>query len=152
MSDTRPELRGRNDTRSTRATTGRTAHASSPSSTYHDFMLQRIEPRERIGPLSPARPPDQVSGMSFLRSQKLPLRLVLIVPYVILVVGLALALGVLSYSAGSNAVSTVSSQLLLEVVGRISQAVDRHVVGSSAVLETAFPEGMPAPKYMLVLL
>ena len=84
--------------------------------------------------------------MSFLRSQKLPLRLVLIVPYVILVVGLALALGVLSYSAGSNAVSTVSSQLLLEVVGRISQAVDRHVVGSSAVLETAFPEGMPAPK------
>lgn len=84
--------------------------------------------------------------MTLFRPQKLPLRLVLIVPYVILVVGLALALGVLSYSAGSNAVSTVSSQLLLEVVGRISQAVDRHVVGSSAVLETAFPEGMPAPK------
>jgi diguanylate cyclase (GGDEF)-like protein len=83
--------------------------------------------------------------MSFLRSQKLPLRLVLIVPYVILVVGLALAIGILSFNAGSNAVSTVSSQLLLEVVGRISQAVDRHVVGSSAVLETAFPEGMPAP-------
>lgn len=83
--------------------------------------------------------------MSLFRFQKLPLRLVLIVPYVVLVVGLALALGVLSYSAGSNAVSTVSSQLLLEVVGRIAQAVDRHVVGSSAVLETAFPEGMPAP-------
>lgn len=83
--------------------------------------------------------------MSLFRIQKLPLRLVLIVPYVVLVVGLALALGVLSYSAGSNAVSTVSSQLLLEVVGRIAQAVNRHIVGSSAVLETAFPEGMPAP-------
>ncbi|HHW64650.1 MAG TPA: diguanylate cyclase [Rhodocyclaceae bacterium] len=84
--------------------------------------------------------------MSFFRVQKLPLRLVLIVPYVLLVLGLAIAVGVLSYGAGSNAVSTVSSQLLLEVVGRISQAVDRHIVGSSAVLETAFPEGMPAPK------
>ncbi len=84
--------------------------------------------------------------MSLLRSHPLSLRLVLTVPYVILVVGLALALGVLSYAAGSNAVSTVSSQLLLEVVGRIAQAVDRHVVGSSAVLETAFPEGMPAPR------
>lgn len=82
--------------------------------------------------------------MSMLRTPP-SLRLALIVPYVILVVGLALAIGVLSYAAGSNAVSTVSSQLLMEVVGRISQAVDRHVVGSSAVLETAFPEGMPAP-------
>ncbi|MDX5410905.1 MAG: diguanylate cyclase [Thauera sp.] len=84
--------------------------------------------------------------MSTPPSRPLPLRLVLIVPYVILVVGLAVAIGMLSYTAGSNAVSTVSSQLLLEVVGRIAQAVDRHVVGSSAVLETAFPEGMPAPQ------
>ncbi|MFU2489305.1 diguanylate cyclase domain-containing protein [Thauera sp. WH-1] len=77
--------------------------------------------------------------------QSVSLRLVLIVPYVVLVVGLAVALGVLSYSAGSRAVSTVSEQLLLETVSRISQAVDRHIVGSSAVLESAFPDGMPAP-------
>ncbi|WP_449191480.1 diguanylate cyclase domain-containing protein [Thauera sp.] len=77
--------------------------------------------------------------------QSISLRLVLIVPYVLLLVGLAVALGVLSYSAGSRALSTVSGQLLLETVGRITQAVDRHVVGSSAVLESAFPEGMPAP-------
>lgn len=77
--------------------------------------------------------------------QSVSLRLVLIVPYVVLVVGLAVALGVLSYAAGSRAVSTVSEQLLLETVSRISQAVDRHIVGSSAVLESAFPDGMPAP-------
>jgi len=74
------------------------------------------------------------------------LRLVLIVPYVVLVIGLAIAIGMLSYSAGSQAVATVSSHLLLETVGRIAQAVDRHIVGSSAVLETAFPTGVPAPQ------
>ncbi|ENO87991.1 sensor domain-containing diguanylate cyclase [Thauera linaloolentis] len=73
------------------------------------------------------------------------LRLVLIVPYVVLVIALAIALGILSYSAGSSAVGTVSRHLLLETVGRISQAVDRHIVGSGAVLETAFPSDVPAP-------
>lgn len=75
-----------------------------------------------------------------------PLRLVLIVPYVVLVIALAIAIGMLSYSAGSRAVSTVSEHLLREAVGRIAQAVDRHIVGSAAVLEAAFPDGMPAPR------
>lgn len=73
------------------------------------------------------------------------LRLVLTVPYVVLVIGLALAIGILSYDTGRRAVATISEQLLLEVVGRIAQAIDRHVVGSGAVLETAFPSGVPAP-------
>jgi diguanylate cyclase (GGDEF)-like protein len=71
------------------------------------------------------------------------LRQVLTIPYVILVLTLALTIGVLSYFAGSRAVDTVSSQLLLETLGRIGQAVDRHIVGSGAVLEAAFPDGMP---------
>ncbi len=74
------------------------------------------------------------------------LRLLLTVPYVVLVVMLASVLGVLSYQAGSRAIGTLTDQLLLETVGRITQAVDRHIVGSGAVLETAFPNGMPAPK------
>ncbi len=74
------------------------------------------------------------------------LRLVLIVPYVVLVIALAVALGVLSYSAGSGAVATVSEHLLIEAVSRITQAVDRHIVGSGAVLESAFPDGMAAPR------
>ena len=73
------------------------------------------------------------------------LRQVLTIPYVVLVLALALTIGALSYSAGSRAVDTVSSHLLLETVGRIGQAVDRHIVGSGAVLEAAFPQGMPAP-------
>ena len=79
------------------------------------------------------------------RIRRTSLRVVLIVPYVVLVLGLALAIGLLSYDTGRRAVSTVSEQLLLEVVGRIAQAVDRHIVGSGAVLETAFPQGLPAP-------
>ena len=76
----------------------------------------------------------------------LSLKNVLICPYVALVIALALAIGFLSYSAGSKAVNTVSEHLLHETVSRISQAVDRHVVGSVATLKTVFPEGMPAPE------
>lgn len=76
--------------------------------------------------------------------RKLSLRTVLILPYVVLVLLLAIAIGVLSYSTGNNAVLTVSNQLLEETVHRIGQAVDRHVVGSMATLEAAFPEGMRA--------
>ncbi|HRQ56142.1 MAG TPA: diguanylate cyclase [Azoarcus taiwanensis] len=80
------------------------------------------------------------------KKNALSLRLLLTVPYVILVIMLASVLGVLSYQAGSRAIGTLTDQLLLETVGRITQAVDRHIVGSGAVLETAFPDGMPAPK------
>jgi diguanylate cyclase (GGDEF)-like protein len=73
------------------------------------------------------------------------LRSVLIFPYVALVIALALAIGTLSYLAGSRAVLTVSEHLLKDTVSRISQAVDRHVVGSMATLEAAFPNGMLAP-------
>jgi len=75
---------------------------------------------------------------------KLSLRSVLIFPYVILIICLAIAIGVLSYGAGSHAVQTVSNHLLEETVNRISQAIDRHVVGSVATLEVAFPHGMLA--------
>lgn len=75
---------------------------------------------------------------------RLSLRQVLTIPYVVFVLALALTIVGLSYVAGSRAVDTVSSHLLLETVGRIGQAVDRHIVGSGAVLEAAFPDGMPA--------
>ena len=74
---------------------------------------------------------------------RLSLRQVLTIPYVALVLALALTIIALSYAAGSRAVDEVSSHLLLETVGRIGQAVDRHIVGSGAVLEAAFPDGMP---------
>lgn len=74
---------------------------------------------------------------------RLSLRQVLTIPYVALVLALALTIVGLSYVAGSRAVDTVSSHLLLETVGRIGQSVDRHILGSGAVLEAAFPDGMP---------
>ncbi len=76
---------------------------------------------------------------------RLSLRSQLILPYVALVAVLALALGALSYRAGKGAVDDLSGQLLVETVYRIAQAVDRHVAGSAAVLESAFPKGVAAP-------
>lgn len=82
--------------------------------------------------------------MKFLK--RLTLGQWLTLPYVALVLGIAVLIGALSYRAGSHAVDTVAEHLLLETVGRIGQAVDRHVVGSAAVLEAAFPNGMAAPE------
>lgn len=76
---------------------------------------------------------------------KLTLRQMLTIPYVVLVVLAAAVIGLLSYRAGSDVVDTLSDHVLTETVGRISQAVDKHVSGSEAVLETAFPADLPAP-------
>ena len=81
--------------------------------------------------------------MKFL--QALSLRQMLTMPYVVLVLLLAAAIGGLSYSAGRVAVDTLSNQLLSEMVYRIAQAAEHHVFGASAVLETAFPAGVAAP-------
>ncbi len=78
--------------------------------------------------------------------RKPTLRSALIYPYISLVIILAVAVGALSYSTGQHAVTTVTEHMLKEIVSRISQAVDRHVVGSVATLETAFPDGMAAPE------
>jgi len=77
---------------------------------------------------------------------RLSFRQSLTVPYVVLVLGVAALIGWLSYCAGSQAVDTVADHLLRETVERIGQAIDRHIMGSSAVLEAAFPEGMAAPE------
>ncbi|MFT2110492.1 diguanylate cyclase domain-containing protein [Marinomonas sp. 2405UD68-3] len=77
---------------------------------------------------------------------KLSLRSVLIFPYVALIICLAIAIGLLSYRAGSYAVHTVSNHLLKETISRLNQAIDRHVVGSVATLETAFPAGIHIQK------
>jgi diguanylate cyclase (GGDEF)-like protein len=74
-----------------------------------------------------------------------PLNALLTVPYVVLVLATAGIIGWLSLQAGRNAVDNLSGQLLGEMVNRIAQAVDRHVAGSAAVLEAAFPQGVPAP-------
>ncbi len=76
---------------------------------------------------------------------RLPLRTLLTIPYVVLLLLLASVVGALSYHAGKQAIDNLSGQLLTETVHRIAQSVDRHVAGSAAVLEAAFPQGMAAP-------
>lgn len=78
--------------------------------------------------------------------RRLNLRQLLTVPYVMLVLLSAALIGVLSYRAGRDAVDTLSNLMLNETVGRITQAVDRHIAGSEAVLETVFPADVPAPE------
>jgi diguanylate cyclase (GGDEF)-like protein len=76
---------------------------------------------------------------------RLSLRNLLTVPYVLLVLLLASVIGALSYAAGRNAIDNLSALLLDETVTRISVASKQHISGSQAVLEAAFPMGMPAP-------
>jgi diguanylate cyclase (GGDEF)-like protein len=73
------------------------------------------------------------------------LRKMLVLPSALLVIAVAAVIGWLSYQAGREAVDTVAERLLQETKARIGQAVERHVVGSRAVLEAAFPDGMPMP-------
>src|ERR1700757_413034 len=77
---------------------------------------------------------------------RLPLRALLTLPYLLLVLGTAIVIGVLSYAAGRDSVDDLSGQLLTETVQRIEQAVEGHVSGSAAVLEVAFPKGIAAPE------
>lgn len=73
------------------------------------------------------------------------LRSLLTVPYVALVLLLAVVVGTLSYRTGRNAVDNLSGQLLQETAARIALATKEHVAGAHAVLETAFPQGLTAP-------
>ncbi|WP_374562590.1 diguanylate cyclase domain-containing protein [Ideonella sp.] len=75
----------------------------------------------------------------------LSLRQLLTLPYVALVLGLAVVLGLLSYRTGRDAVDELSERLLAETVGRIGRAVDQQLEASSRVLDIAFPAGEPAP-------
>lgn len=79
-------------------------------------------------------------------TDRLSLRSLLTLPYVVLVLALVLLVGALSWRAGRDTVDTLSGQLLVEAVGRISVALERHVGGADAVLEAAFPTGLPAPE------
>jgi hypothetical protein len=88
-------------------------------------------------------PNSTISKKFALPKSSFSLRHVLIIPYVVLVLAVAGIIIALSYSTGRSSVETVSKSLLTETSSRIGQAIDRHIMGSSAVLEAAFPEGMP---------
>ena len=76
---------------------------------------------------------------------RLSLRRLLTLPYVVLVLALGLLMGGLSWRAGSDTVQTLSEQLLVEAVSRITGSLEKHVGGADTVLEAAFPTGLAAP-------
>lgn len=79
-------------------------------------------------------------------TDRLSLRRLLTLPYVVLVLALVLLMGALSWRAARDTVDTLSGQLVVEAVNRISASLARHVGGADAVLEAAFPTGLPAPR------
>lgn len=76
---------------------------------------------------------------------RLTLRQLLTLPYVSLVLMLAMTIGALSYFAARNAVDNLSGQLIAETAQRIGDKLQREIDGAAAVLDTAFPPGLPAP-------
>jgi diguanylate cyclase (GGDEF)-like protein len=74
-----------------------------------------------------------------MKFPSLSLRNALTIPYVILTLVLAAVIALLSYSAGLKAVESLSSRLLADTVQRVSQAVERHLVGSVVALEAVLP-------------
>lgn len=76
---------------------------------------------------------------------RLTLRQLLTLPYVSLVLLLALTIGALSYVAARSAVDNLSGQLTVETAHRIADRLQREMDGAAAVLDTAFPPGLPAP-------
>ncbi|MCK9511568.1 MAG: diguanylate cyclase [Pigmentiphaga sp.] len=65
----------------------------------------------------------------------------LILPFVAILAAFTVIVAILSYSVGAALVRNLMDELLTEKVERIGQMVDRHILGSGAVLETAFPRG-----------
>ena len=78
-------------------------------------------------------------------SDRLTLRHLLTLPYVVLVLALVLLMAALSWRAGRDTVDSLAGQLLVEAVNRIAVSLERHVGGADAVLEAAFPTGVAAP-------
>ncbi|MFV0681049.1 diguanylate cyclase domain-containing protein [Ottowia sp.] len=76
----------------------------------------------------------------------LTLRQLLTVPYLLLVLAVALVIGALAYRSGQRAVDDLSNQLLRETALRIALATKEHITGAKGVLEAAFPVGVRAPQ------
>lgn len=83
--------------------------------------------------------------MGFYKVFNKSLRLKLVVPYVVLIMLITVLIGWLSIWSNAKSITPLSHKLMSEMTERMAQAVDRHLYGTSAVLETAFPSGLNAP-------
>lgn len=68
------------------------------------------------------------------------LRAALLIPFVGVVVLVAVSISLLSYRTGLKAVDELSEQLLLDISNRVTQATSRHLGSSSVMLNVLVPE------------
>jgi hypothetical protein len=67
------------------------------------------------------------------------LRSALLVPFIGVVVLVAVSISALSYYTGRKAVDQLSEQLLLDISNRVTQATTRHLAASNVVLNAIAP-------------
>jgi len=68
------------------------------------------------------------------------LRAALLIPFVGVVILVAVSISLLSYQTGLKAVDELSEQLLLDISNRVTQATSRHLASSSVVLNAVAPD------------
>ncbi|MFO1341563.1 MAG: diguanylate cyclase [Burkholderiales bacterium] len=68
------------------------------------------------------------------------LRATLLIPFVGVVILVAVSISLLSYQTGLKAVDELSEQLLLDISNRVTQATSRHLASSSVVLNAVAPD------------
>jgi len=68
------------------------------------------------------------------------LRAALLIPFVGVVMLVAVSISLLSYQTGLKAVDELSEQLLLDISNRVTQATSRHLASSSVVLNAVAPD------------
>jgi diguanylate cyclase (GGDEF)-like protein len=68
------------------------------------------------------------------------LRSALLIPFVGVVVLVAVSISLLSYQTGLKAVDELSEQLLLDISNRVTQATSRHLGSSSVLLNVLVPD------------
>ena len=70
------------------------------------------------------------------KSRQIPLRLVLIVPFVLQIVGAVGLVGYLSYRSGQKAVEDIAASLMLEIGDRIEQSLNSYLNAPEQVVQT----------------
>jgi hypothetical protein len=72
------------------------------------------------------------------QTRNLPLRLVLVVPFVLQIFMAVGIVGYLSFRHGQRAVNDLAAQLMLETSQRVDQHLDSYLVSTHKLLETDF--------------
>jgi diguanylate cyclase len=74
------------------------------------------------------------------------LRQQLVFPFVFLILFVSIGIGWISFRAGENAVDELTHRVLLDMVGRIGNATERHLSGALTALQAVAPDPETLPR------